>query len=215
MLGWAYLIGEGVLDLVLDEQRHAAVTTETRRRMSVDTWSGRMRFGMTTRVDGSASIRAVDRRAAGIRQNDRRRLIARWHGLRCYNADAHMWEHRDRAIEASHPDAIRWKAMPSEERWSAPPAEMLAMCLHHERGPMIVEDLLALPASPLTIAEGTPVTPPVAGAGSRAVCLLPSAEVERKLSPRVPGLYQSMEFGALIQQLAHDLAARTVTANTR
>ena len=105
--------------------------------------------------------------------------------------------------------------MPSEERWSAPPVEMLAMCLHHERGPMIVEDLLALPASPLTIAEGTPVTPPVAGAGSRAVCLLPSAEVERKLSPRVLGLCQSMKFGARIQIAGPDLAARTVTANTR
>lgn len=132
------------------------------------------------------------------------RLIARRHGLRCYSADSHTWEHRDRAIDAGHPDAIRWEAMPSEERWSAPPAEMLAMCLHHERGPMIIEDLLALPTSPLIIAEGTPVTPPVAGAGSRAVWLLPSAQVqrarleERKLLPGVLELYQLLvqEYGA-------------------
>ncbi len=42
--GRAYLIGEGVLDLVLGEQRHAAVTTETRTKMPVETWSGRLRF---------------------------------------------------------------------------------------------------------------------------------------------------------------------------
>lgn len=123
-------------------------------------------------------------------------LIARRHGLRYYNADAHTWEHRDRAIKAGHPDAIRWEAMTSGQRWSVPPAEMLAMSLHHERGPMIIDDLLALPASPLTIAEGTPVTPPVADAGSRAVWLLPSAEVqrarleERTLSPGVLELYR-------------------------
>jgi hypothetical protein len=98
---------------------------------------------------------------------------------------------------------------------------MHAMCLHHEHGPMIVKDLLALPASPLTIAEGTPVTPPVAGACSRAVWLLPSAQVqqarleERKLSPRVLELYQSIEFGALIRSWSMISAARTVTVNAR
>jgi hypothetical protein len=124
------------------------------------------------------------------------RLIARRRGVRWYNADAHTWEHRDRAIEAGHPDAIRWEAMPPAQRWSAPPAEKLAMSLHHERGPMIVDDLRALPVSPLTIAEGTPITPAVVGAGRRAVWLLPSADVqrarlaERGLSPGVLELYQ-------------------------
>ncbi|WP_158891352.1 hypothetical protein [Amycolatopsis anabasis] len=126
------------------------------------------------------------------------RLLARRHGLRWYNADAHTWEHRDRAIAAGHPEAIRWEAMTPEERWAAPPAEKLAMSLHHERGPMIVDDLRVLPPSPLTVAEGTPVTPPVAGTGDRAVWLLPSAEVqrdrlaERNLSPRVLELYTAL-----------------------
>lgn len=124
------------------------------------------------------------------------RLIARRHGLRWYNADAHTWQHRDRAIAAGHRDAIRWEAMSPDERWAAPTADKLAMSLHHERGQMIVEDLLALPASPLTIVEGTPVTPAVAGSGPRAVWLLPSVEVqqarldERGLSPRVVELYR-------------------------
>ncbi|SCG01436.1 MULTISPECIES: hypothetical protein [unclassified Streptomyces] len=89
------------------------------------------------------------------------RLLARRHGLRWYNADAHTWEHRDRAIAAGRPEAIRWEALSREERWSAPEAELLAMSLHHERGRMILDDLHALPATPLIIAEGTPITPSV------------------------------------------------------
>jgi hypothetical protein len=87
------------------------------------------------------------------------RLIARRRGLRWYSADAHTWEPRDRAIAAGHPAAIRWEALPPARRWSAPLAGRLAMSLHRERGPMIVDDLRKLPASPLTIAEGTSVTP--------------------------------------------------------
>ncbi|MFF1958727.1 hypothetical protein ACFVWX_17275 [Streptomyces sp. NPDC058220] len=136
------------------------------------------------------------------------RLLARRHGLRWYNADAHTWEHRDRAIAAGHPGAVRWEALPREERWSAPPAELLAMSLHHERGRMIVDDLRALPATPLTVAEGTPVTPPVVdavggadtGTGGRAVWLLPSVEVQRArlherdlgLPPGTHTLYRSL-----------------------
>ncbi|MGH3103589.1 MAG: hypothetical protein ACRDN6_05775 [Gaiellaceae bacterium] len=33
--------------------------------------------------------------------------IARRHGLRWYNADAHTWEHRDRAIRDRHAAALR------------------------------------------------------------------------------------------------------------
>jgi len=57
------------------------------------------------------------------------------------------------------------------------------MSLHHERGPMITDDLRALPRWPLTIAEGTPVTPPAAHAYGRAhgrsVWLLPTPEFQR------------------------------------
>lgn len=126
------------------------------------------------------------------------RSIARRYGLRWYSADAHTWEHRDRAIEAGNPDAIRWEATPPEQRWSATTAELLAMSLHRERATMIVEDVGALPASPLTIAEGTPVMPAAAGAGDRAVWLLPTTEVQRArlakrgLSPGVLRLYRAL-----------------------
>ncbi|HEY6737562.1 MAG TPA: hypothetical protein VI076_01830 [Actinopolymorphaceae bacterium] len=124
------------------------------------------------------------------------RLIARRRGFRWYNTDAHTWEHRDRAIAAGHRAAIRFEELPIEERWSAPPAEKLEMSLHYDRAPMILDDIRALPSTPLTIAEGTSVIPSVMGAGPRAVWLLPSKEVqqrrleERGLRPGVLELYQ-------------------------
>jgi len=128
------------------------------------------------------------------------RLLARRHGLRWYNADAHTWEHRDRAIAAGHTAAITWERMPRAERWTVPVEDMLAMSLHHERGRMIVDDVRALPRSPLVIAEGTPVTPSVTGPSGRAVWLLPTAEVqhgrlvERGMAPGVGAfrLYQAL-----------------------
>ncbi|MFJ2901964.1 hypothetical protein ACIQOU_03705 [Streptomyces sp. NPDC091279] len=106
------------------------------------------------------------------------RLLARRHGLRRYHADAHTWHHRDRAIAAGHPGALRFEELPVPDRWSAPIEDRLAMSLHHERGPMIRDDLRALPAAPLTIAEGTPLTPTTVGDG-RGLWLIPTPELRR------------------------------------
>lgn len=147
------------------------------------------------------------------------RLIARRRGLRWYSADAHTWEHRDRAVAAGHAAAVRWERLPPAQRWSAPPEELLAMSLHHERGPMIIENLRALPPAPLTIAEGTPVTPAVAGAGRRAVWLLPSAQVQRErlaergLVPGVALLYRLLL--AEIEAQVEEYGARTVVVDGR
>jgi hypothetical protein len=68
--------------------------------------------------------------------------IARRHGLRWYGADIRTWQHRDRALVAGNPAAHRWEAMTPDERWvRSTPAEMLAMSLHTERGPMVLDDL--------------------------------------------------------------------------
>ncbi|WP_067138673.1 AAA family ATPase [Microtetraspora malaysiensis] len=147
------------------------------------------------------------------------RLIARRRGLRWYNADVHTWEHRDRAIAAGHPAAIRWEAMTPAERWSASPEDMIAMSLHEERGPMIVDDLRALPAAPLTIAEGTPITPSAAGAEARAVWLLPSPEVRearlatRELTPGVVDLYRSL--AQVIEKEVVEYGATTLVVDGR
>lgn len=85
--------------------------------------------------------------------------------------------HRDRAIAAGVDAAIRFEELAPEERVSAPPAERAAMELRSERAAMVVDDLLALPRSPLVVAEGT-----VIGASTvdpaRAVWLVPTPEFQ-------------------------------------
>jgi len=87
--------------------------------------------------------------------------IARRHGLRLYSADTRTREHRDRAISQGIPAAIRWEAMTPEERWeTSTAAQMLEQSLHRERGPMVVDDVCALPRSPLVVAEGSTIRRP-------------------------------------------------------
>jgi hypothetical protein len=64
---------------------------------------------------------------------------------------------RDRALRAGNAAALRWEAMSPEERLLSPPEEMLELSLHRERGSMVVDDLRALPSSPLVVAEGSPL----------------------------------------------------------
>ena len=106
--------------------------------------------------------------------------LARRHGLRLYSADTRTWAHRDRAIREGNPAAVRWEAMSPRERWeTATPAEMFDMSLHVERGPMIVDDLRRMPAAPLTVAEGSPVSPLGVVDRARAVWLIPTLEFQR------------------------------------
>ena len=140
------------------------------------------------------------------------RLVARRNGLRWYNADARTWEHRDRAMAAANAAALRWEGMTPAERWSAPVSEMLTMSLHRERGAMIVDDVRALPDSPLTIVEGTPVTPEIAG--ERAVWLLPGIDVlERRLDERRTSRGHKALYLALASEIAEQVGgARTLAA---
>jgi hypothetical protein len=96
--------------------------------------------------------------------------IARRQGLRWYGADTRTWEHRDRALRAGNQAARRWEAMTPQQRWEqSTPAEMLDMSLHAERGPMVLDDLRALPDSPLVVAEGSTL-PAQAVSSGIAVC---------------------------------------------
>jgi len=82
--------------------------------------------------------------------------IARRHGLRWYGADTRTWAHRDRALGSGNPAARRWETMTPQQRWvQSTPTQMLEMSLHAERGPMVLDDLRALPDSPLVVAEGS------------------------------------------------------------
>jgi hypothetical protein len=81
------------------------------------------------------------------------------------------------------------------------------MSLHRERGAMILDDLRALPAAPLTAVEGTPVTPAVAG--ESAVWLLPTPEVQRArlAERRLPAGVRTL-YLLLAREIAREVAER-------
>jgi hypothetical protein len=144
------------------------------------------------------------------------RRIARRYGLRLYNADTRTWDHRDRAVAAGHEAALRWETLaPAEWLTRATPEEQLAMSLHHERGPMVVDDVRGLPVSPLVLAEGSTVMPAAVLAArvdpSRAVWLLPTeAFREARLDEREVPREHRGRFDALYR-----LVARTIEREAR
>ena len=141
--------------------------------------------------------------------------LARRHGLRRYHADAHTWEHRDRALAAGDRHARRFEDLGPVERWRAPVADLLRMSLHEQRGPMTSDDVRALPPAPLTIAEGTPVTPRITG-GDPAVWLLVSPETQRaRLADRRLGPERTSLYLALGERIAHDTAGSLVLYTDR
>ena len=160
--------------------------------------------------------------SAGSGKTSIARRRARRHGLRWYSSDARTWAHRDRALAAGNPAAVRWEAMSPEARWTTlAPAEMLELSLHAERGQMIVDDLRQLPTTPLIVAEGTPVSPEVISAGlaerSHAVWLLPTPEFARarlRERGRAPGPAQlSLLLAETIAQDVRAHGAPTLTVD--
>ncbi|MGH9048011.1 MAG: hypothetical protein ACRDVW_11975 [Acidimicrobiales bacterium] len=112
--------------------------------------------------------------------------LARRHGLRLYSADTRTWVHRDRALAARNPAAMRWESMTTTERSErSSPAEMLEMSLHRQRGQMVIDDVEGLPSAPLVVAEGTPVPPWAVPGGiierSHSVWLIPTIELQDRL----------------------------------
>lgn len=105
--------------------------------------------------------------------------LARRHGLRLYGADTKTWAHRDRALARGIPAALRWEALTPAQRALSTPEQAIELSLHRERGPMVVEDLLALPRAPLVVAEGSTLPAAAVRDRSRAVWLMPTAEFQR------------------------------------
>jgi hypothetical protein len=106
------------------------------------------------------------------------RRLARAHGLRLYSADTRTWIHRDRALDAGVAHAERWEALAPSERWDRSDGDLVEMSLHVERGPMVIDDLRALPPAPLIIAEGSTLPASVVSSGvadrAQVVWLLPT-----------------------------------------
>jgi hypothetical protein len=102
------------------------------------------------------------------------RRLARRHGLRLYSADATTWAHIDR-LRATSEAARAWHELPPDERWAG--QDPVARSLYFERGPLILEDLRALPRAPLVLAEGSAL-PAAAADPARSVWLIPSTAVQ-------------------------------------
>ncbi len=110
--------------------------------------------------------------------------LARRHGLRLYSADWHTWTHRDRALAMGNAAAHRWESLTPAQRWDrSTPAEMFEMSLHDERASMVIDDLKALPASPLIVAEGSALPAWAVSSGiahrGRVVWLIPTVAFQR------------------------------------
>lgn len=134
------------------------------------------------------------------------RVLARRHGLRWYNTDTHTWLHRDQAIAACNEAAIRFETLSVDDRWAAPLVERFAMSLHRERGAMAVDDVHALPADPLIVAEGTCLTPSAVGVTDCALWMLPSEEVQRaRLDERGLGANVADLYRLLVREIAGEV----------
>jgi hypothetical protein len=142
-------------------------------------------------------------------------LLAGRHDLRSYNSDLHTWEHHDRAVERGWAAGRFWEIAAPDERWLAEPDEIVRRTLdaNEERCRLMVEDIEALPASPLVVAEGTPLLPwlvagRVAGPG-HAVWLVPTPEFQRARlleRPRVEFDRTSDPERALENRIAREIA---------
>jgi hypothetical protein len=146
------------------------------------------------------------------------RALARRHGLRLYGADTRTWVHRDRALAAGNDAARRWEELGPAERWERPTDELVEMSLHRHRGDMVLDDLRALPAVPLVVAEGTTL-PAHAADPARAVWLLPTPEFQldqlrRRATPEGHArLYTALREVIAAEAERHGL--RTVTIDGR
>jgi gluconate kinase len=117
---------------------------------------------------------------AGAGKTTVARRLARRHGLRWYSCDAQTWQHLDRAVARGIDNAQRFAALTPAQRAVARPEE-----IDYDRGLLTVEDLRALPSSPIIVVDGAPPDPALAA--GQAVWLLPSQSVQRaRLQRRHP-----------------------------
>lgn len=122
------------------------------------------------------------------------RRIADRHGMDLYATDEVMAEHARRSSPEECPLLRQFIGMDMDERWvNRSPATMLET-FHWFRGegfPMIVEDLLRMPAARGVIVEGFRVLPrlvkPLLSVAEHAVWLLPSAEFRAAVIERRDG----------------------------
>lgn len=122
-----------------------------------------------------------------------RRLAERW-DLLFYSTDDVMAEHSRRSTPEECPLLHRFLAMSMDERWVQRSPEVMLATFHWFQGegfPLIVEDLLRIPANRRVLVEGFRILPglirPILLDSSHAVWLLPSPEFRRATMERRGG----------------------------
>jgi hypothetical protein len=86
--------------------------------------------------------------------------------------------------------ARRWESLPPAARVEGLPDVLLAMSLHRERGQMVIDDLRALPKTPLVVADGSTVPASAISSGladrTRAIWLMPTPSFQRAQLAHLP-----------------------------
>ncbi len=112
-------------------------------------------------------------------------IIAERYGLQIYNYDRHDRFQMERLAETL-PHYRAFLDASLDDRWVKPSPETLlqfALQSFEDRFPLVVEELLALPAEPMIVAEGFGLTPailcPVLSSERQAVWLVPTEAFKR------------------------------------
>jgi hypothetical protein len=117
-------------------------------------------------------------------------ILAEQHDLYVYHCDEAWDAHCRRANPEQHPRMHRLLGMSWDDIWGRPVDDLLEdeLTIYGEEFPMIVDDLLALPASRPVLAEGTALMPrcvaPLLVRMTRAIWVLPTEMFQRHAYPR-------------------------------
>jgi len=110
--------------------------------------------------------------------------LAAAYGLQLYHADDAYVRHANAVTPEHQPVSYKLAYLSAEELWMRPVEEQVAeeLALYHEEFPLILEDLLALPATPPVLAEGAALLPacvqPYLLEPHRAISIIPTAEFQ-------------------------------------
>jgi hypothetical protein len=108
------------------------------------------------------------------------------HGMTVYRCDDAFYEHMKVVVLEHHPVFHRLAHASCDEIWMRPVARQVAeeIALYREEFPLILADLLALPADRPIVAEGAALLPElIAGLGidrERAIWMVPTEAFQRK-----------------------------------
>jgi hypothetical protein len=112
-------------------------------------------------------------------------LLAEWFDLSIYHVDEAFSAHVQRLDPVKHPVLTKWHSLTWNERWMRPVDDLVqeAITCYQEHFTLVLEDVLALPASKPVLVEGTALLPrqiaQLAPKPYQAVWVIPTAEFQQ------------------------------------